>query len=203
VILDVVKRYFYSRDNQQFLLAGDDEEQRKYVVQNCIAAARQDFDAVQCTYAPDDSLIADARLLATEWQWLSIAPWKFVEDIAQGPSSITLIFTYDVLGNLRLAAEDPGAHRRPTHSQLAQGVPVMAAGELVFELHTKRRATWVLAEINNGSGHYRPKARSLDFALKLFSNEFSIQSMFSRDQHGQVNVRLRDKVKAGIKLASW
>lgn len=44
---------------------------------------------------------------------------------------------------------------RAAHSELAQGRNTYGAGELAFE---KRGNNWVLVEINNGSGHYRPDA---------------------------------------------
>lgn len=44
---------------------------------------------------------------------------------------------------------------RAAHSELAQGRNIYGAGELAFE---KQGNTWVLTEINNGSGHYRPDA---------------------------------------------
>lgn len=44
---------------------------------------------------------------------------------------------------------------RAAHSELAQGRNTYGAGELAFE---NRGNDWVLIEINNGSGHYRPDA---------------------------------------------
>lgn len=44
---------------------------------------------------------------------------------------------------------------RAAHSELAQGRNTYGAGELAFE---KRQGQWVLTEVNNGSGHYRPDA---------------------------------------------
>jgi len=46
---------------------------------------------------------------------------------------------------------------RAAHSELAQGQNVYGAGELAF---TKTAEGWVLTELNNGSGHYRPDALS-------------------------------------------
>ncbi len=46
---------------------------------------------------------------------------------------------------------------RAAHSELAKGRNIYGAGELAFE---KSDGRWVLTEINNGSGHYRPDAES-------------------------------------------
>lgn len=46
---------------------------------------------------------------------------------------------------------------RAAHSELAQGRNTYGAGELAF---TKINDQWVLTEINNGSGHYRPDAET-------------------------------------------
>lgn len=46
---------------------------------------------------------------------------------------------------------------RAAHSELGQGRNVYGAGEIAFE---KRGEEWVLTEVNNGSGHYRPDAAS-------------------------------------------
>ncbi|KAJ3148928.1 hypothetical protein HDU89_004510 [Geranomyces variabilis] len=56
---------------------------------------------------------------------------------------------------------------RPSHSQLAHGSAVKAAGELVFRRQGDPDGGWYLDEINNKSGHYAPPPTTLDFALTL------------------------------------
>jgi hypothetical protein len=61
-----------------------------------------------------------------------------------------------------VAHESLDGAQRPTHSELAQGLGVDAAGELIFHYSD---GVWKLYEINNASGHYRPRAdKTLNFA---------------------------------------
>jgi hypothetical protein len=53
---------------------------------------------------------------------------------------------------------------RPAHSQLAGGAGVKGAGELIFR---KTQGQWLLEEINNGSGHYRPPSDTLEKARSI------------------------------------
>ena len=53
-----------------------------------------------------------------------------------------------------------------SHSVLAQGRPVLAAGELLFGSNGN------LDEINNGSGHYRCSVDSLELVRELVSKDF-------------------------------
>lgn len=58
---------------------------------------------------------------------------------------------------------------RAAHSELAQGRNTFGAGELAFE---KRAGTWVMIEVNNGSGHYRPDAdNTLHYAKNLMQQK--------------------------------
>ena len=52
---------------------------------------------------------------------------------------------------------------RAAHSELAQGGNIYGAGEIAF---TKEGDKWILTEVNNGSGHYRPDASSTLFYVK-------------------------------------
>lgn len=77
---------------------------------------------------------------------------------------------------------DPTLFGRPTHSELAEGRPVITAGELLVEkenrkflnindfqkyMHSEEKnEEYILTEMNNGSGHYRPNAKSLEHGLK-------------------------------------
>ena len=58
---------------------------------------------------------------------------------------------------------------RAAHSELAQGRNTFGAGELAFE---KRAGKWVMIEVNNGSGHYRPDAdNTLHYAKNLMRQQ--------------------------------
>jgi len=54
---------------------------------------------------------------------------------------------------------------RAAHSELAQGRNVYGAGELAFSKN--KDGQWILTEINNGSGHYRPSVLTCSFVKKL------------------------------------
>ncbi len=60
---------------------------------------------------------------------------------------------------------------RAAHSELAQGRNIYAAGEIVF---TKEGDKWVLTEVNNGSGHYRPAQDVLNYAKAKIAEELGI-----------------------------
>ncbi|MBI5230036.1 MAG: hypothetical protein HY981_01925 [Candidatus Magasanikbacteria bacterium] len=77
---------------------------------------------------------------------------------------------------------------RAAHSELAQGRNIYGAGELAFE---KKNGQWMLTEINNGSGHYRPDAISnLDYVKNLLHAQGMDVSQ----------ARLTDSILRGIKL---
>jgi hypothetical protein len=77
-----------------------------------------------------------------------------------------LKYIYVIMTNkeVRIAPEPLHVKYRPTHSELSNGQPVLAAGELVF---TKENDAWKLITINNGSGHYKPPPISLRVAREL------------------------------------
>lgn len=62
---------------------------------------------------------------------------------------------------------------RAAHSELAQGRNVYAAGELTFE---KKGQEWILTEINNGSGHYRPEQDALAYAKAVICEKLGLSS---------------------------
>jgi hypothetical protein len=76
-----------------------------------------------------------------------------------------LIYIVDTNNNIRVAPEKCG-HERPTHSELAQGKSVHAAGELEFSKDSED-SPWHLIQINNGSGHYRPDTKALQLVKQL------------------------------------
>jgi len=80
---------------------------------------------------------------------------------------------------------------RAAHSELAQGRNVYGAGELAF---TKVNDQWVLTEINNGSGHYRPESHS---TLNYVKNLINSKGIYVRD------VKLRDSILRGVALRDF
>jgi len=75
-------------------------------------------------------------------------------------------FIYVILEDkqIRVANEPLHTKNRPTHSELANGRPVLAGGELIFRYIDN---SWKLWTVNNGSGHYRPPPASLSVARDL------------------------------------
>ena len=61
----------------------------------------------------------------------------------------------------------PSAQGRSSHSELLGGKNALAAGEVFFAKDVSGR--FVVKEINNGSGHYRPPAVTLPVAYKAFA----------------------------------
>lgn len=82
---------------------------------------------------------------------------------------IKFIYTVDQEGHFRFDEERFDADRagRSSHSELVGGANVYGAGEIAME---KRDGQWVLTEINNGSGHYRPHPSSLPYVQKALQS---------------------------------
>lgn len=59
---------------------------------------------------------------------------------------------------------------RPSHSEINAGMNTYGAGEMIFT-RCPGKDSWVLKEINNGSGHYIPPATSLAFTSQCFGKE--------------------------------
>jgi hypothetical protein len=123
---------------------------------------------------------------------------------------------------------DPTVSGRPAHSELAEGRPVITAGEILVEKENKQVTSqkefieyleteygtkkYEVTEINNGSGHYRPKADSLKkgyeefkkigITTKLLRN--SLQRMYSIQSNlyilNTTNSKKYDKIKRQKKL---
>ena len=85
---------------------------------------------------------------------------------------------------------------RASHSQLAGGLPVFAAGELVFE--ERRGEGKELVEITNGSGHYKPSTNTLNKALRAFSDIYA--NTFDRSDGSRV--RQENAVARGTPILS-
>lgn len=70
---------------------------------------------------------------------------------------IKLIYVVRSDGRIVVAEERVESGERPTHSELAGGLNVYGAGQMVLA-RTSGDSGWRLVEIDNGSGHYRPSA---------------------------------------------
>jgi hypothetical protein len=116
-------------------------------------------------------------------------------------------FIYVVNGEGKLVLSEEELHGdvsgRAAHSELAQGKNIYAAGEIAFR---KKGDSWVLDEINNGSGHYRPHESSLMFAKAVFEKEAEkiflasssgIDEAASKTQEFMRDVKLVDALARG------
>lgn len=98
--------------------------------------------------------------------------WEsFTKRIAKTTQENTIKFIYVVTAEGNIITQEEilrgTVTGRAAHSELAQGRNVYGAGELAFE---KKNGSWVLTEINNGSGHYRPDGdTTLPYVKNLLS----------------------------------
>ncbi|HLC69821.1 MAG TPA: hypothetical protein VJH75_02135 [Patescibacteria group bacterium] len=88
------------------------------------------------------------------------AEWNtFAQSIIKRIDQNIIKFIYAVTADGKVVVQEEvirgDVSGRAAHSELAQGRNTYGAGELAFE---KIGNNWVLVEINNGSGHYRPDA---------------------------------------------
>ncbi len=88
------------------------------------------------------------------------AEWNtFAQRIIKRTDENIIKFIYAVTADGEVVVQEEvlrgNVSGRAAHSELAQGRNTYGAGELAFE---KRGDNWVMIEINNGSGHYRPDA---------------------------------------------
>ena len=108
-------------------------------------------------------------------------------------------FIYVIKSNeeIKVAREKMGLTNdpnRPTHSELANGQGIKAAGELIFQKFSDGK--WYLILINNGSGHYRPPAlESLPLAKSAIIKKLNAEIAISR-------VKTLNSLKPGMTLAS-
>lgn len=102
------------------------------------------------------------------------AEWRsFAKEIShrQDENLMKLIYAVTAEGEAIVQEEVLRAQvtGRAAHSELNSGRNTYGAGELAFE---KRGDRWVLIEINNGSGHYRPDAdNTLHYVKKLIEKK--------------------------------
>ncbi len=79
-------------------------------------------------------------------------------------SDNTVVYDEEARGN--------GTGMRASHSELVGGEFSYGAGELVFKRNEFQKS-WIMTEINNGSGHYRPPTQSLEFASNIILGELN------------------------------
>lgn len=110
---------------------------------------------------------------------------------------VKYIYAITEQGEIKIAHEPIGGDvsQRPCHSQLANGLGVKAAGELIFQ-YDDNTNIWRLVTINNGSGHYRPPAH---ICLPKAKEEVipQLNSNISQD-----SISLLNSLKPGMTLAS-
>ncbi len=96
------------------------------------------------------------RKIVPEAEWLRFER-KIVKRLDQ--NILKMIYTVKSDGQIIVQEEvlRGDVTGRAAHSELNGGLNSYGAGELAFE---KQDGVWVLTEINNGSGHYRPDATS-------------------------------------------
>jgi hypothetical protein len=94
---------------------------------------------------------------------------------------IKVIYTIDYKGQMTFEEEKASKFnrrgQRASHSELAGGCNVFAAGEIIFS-KAEGAKTWDILEINNGSGHYRPPPKTLRYAASCM--KLSLQGAFAR-----------------------
>ena len=131
-----------------------------------------------------EALFAELRRLSVEYQALLHAKYveleaiykkfiptqeweKFAKRIVKIVDQNVIKFIYAVTADEEVMVQEEvirgDVSGRAAHSELAQGRNTYGAGEIAF---TKEGDRWVLTEINNGSGHYRPDASSSLFYIK-------------------------------------
>ncbi len=87
-------------------------------------------------------------------------------------------FLYVVNDNGRISISDQvinlqGKEVRVSHADISNGLNVFGAGELIF---SRIDSQWVLTEINNKSGHFRPSAwATLNYVAAIIKNKYKVK----------------------------
>lgn len=89
----------------------------------------------------------------------------FYQVFSRKSNVVKFIYIIDCADEIKVARDKD----RPTHSELANGKGVEAAGELIFG--KKEDGQWHLIIINNGSGHYKPPAETLHLAKQIILSQ--------------------------------
>ncbi len=112
-----------------------------------------------------------AKYVALEGVYKKIIPFleweKFTKRVVKVIDQNVIKFIYAVTADEEVMVQEEvirgDVSGRAAHSELAQGGNIYGAGEIAF---TKEGDKWILTEVNNGSGHYRPDAPSTLFYVK-------------------------------------
>ena len=149
-------------------------------------AIRERYDAqINGNYALLQEILIP--IVGGKGEWDKLAQ-QVIEDKAQ--NLIKFIYIVDANGTVRVDEEKfrGKVTGRAAHSELAGGMNVYGAGELIF---TKIDGRWQVSELNNGSGHYRPSALTLPYVTKVLEAK-------GFDTH---SVRIVDSLQRGAQLA--
>lgn len=155
------------------------------------------FDAVELMPSESEDYSRLEKFSEFVTFWNNNPVWKyfhFLNIYKRKYNIVKYIYVITKENNIKVAYEPicGDTSDRPCHSQLANGLGVKAAGELVFQYEN----SWRLIIINNGSGHYRPPAH-----LSLLQAKEKI--LTNIDKGISVNsVRLLNSLKPGMTLAS-
>lgn len=108
------------------------------------------------------------EVLGGDKEWNKIAK-RITEKIDQ--NIIKFIYTVNAIGEVIVGEEiiRGEVSGRAAHSELAQGRNIYGAGELAFTKDADGK--WMLTEINNGSGHYRPSVLTLPYVKNLIESK--------------------------------
>jgi len=128
------------------------------------ALIREEYDSqIKRIYEKMQDILIQVVGGKEDWDKMSS---RIVEDKTQ--EIIKFIYVVDAQGNIRTDEEKfrGKLSGRAAHSELAAGKNVYGAGELIF---SKVDGRWVVTELNNGSGHYRPSSLTLKYVANVLS----------------------------------
>ncbi len=152
-------------------------EQQSNVLNETRAQAFGEVQAISAEYQPKLKQL-NVELEGLYQQAVPKQAWeKLAKRIVHRMDQNIMKVTYAVTPDEEIVVQEEvirgDVSGRAAHSELAQGHNVYGAGELAFE---KRDGKWILIEINNGSGHYRPDADSNLFYVKRLLAEKGIDT---------------------------
>ncbi len=130
------------------------------------AGVREYYDAlIKESYETLEELLIP--IVGGKVEWGKIAK-RVTEDKTQ--NIIKFIYTVDSTGEVIVDEEKIRGKvtGRAAHSELASGLNLYGAGELVF---SSTVSGWEMSEINNGSGHYRPSALTLPYVVRILQSK--------------------------------
>ncbi len=160
-----------------------------------------DNAAKQSIAAEFDAQILDARTSLTEAYKKIIGKKEWDESALKirdrvDRNVIKFIYVVTNTGDVRFDEEKFGGPvtGRAAHSELAAGENVYGGGEIAFE--KQKDGTWKMTEINNGSGHYRPSGKTLDYVKSSLG-----RAGFDVKNARRIDALMRIDLEAGQELA--